>query len=106
MQKHVATFTKKIRKKLGNRGGGTNISTWLIRGVIEMSTFVYEGGRGGQKSPKNCPRGLCMPPKKAFPQQKSKIWQQVHKILGMFRLTHQSKVHTIIHPVLNASQSN
>ena len=28
-----------------------------------MSTFVYEGGRGGQKSPKNCPRGLCMPPK-------------------------------------------
>ena len=26
-----------------------------------MSTFIYEGG-GGQKSPKNCPRGLCMPP--------------------------------------------
>ena len=28
-----------------------------------MSTFVYEGGRGGQKSPKNCPRGLCLTPK-------------------------------------------
>ena len=98
---------EKNRKKFMKKGWGvTKISTWLFRGVIEMSTFVYEGGRGVQKSPKNCPRGLCMPPKKAFPQQKSKIWQQVHKILGMFRLTHQSKVHTIIHPVLNASQSN
>ena len=27
-----------------------------------MSTFVYEGGGGGQKSPENRPRGLCMPP--------------------------------------------
>ena len=27
-----------------------------------MSTFVYEGREGGQKSPKNRPRGLCMTP--------------------------------------------
>ena len=26
--------------------------------------MVHEGGRGGQKSPKNCPHGLWMPPKK------------------------------------------
>ena len=24
------------------------MSTWLFRGVIKMSTFVHEGGRGGQ----------------------------------------------------------
>ena len=31
-----------------------------------MSTFVYEGGGGGQKSPKNRPRGLCMTPNHRF----------------------------------------
>ena len=24
------------------------MSTWLFRGVIKMSTFVHDGGRGGQ----------------------------------------------------------
>ena len=39
-----------------------------------MSTFVYEGGRGGQKSPKNRPRGLCMTPKhKCFKVLKSEL---------------------------------
>ena len=63
MQKHVTTFRKK-QKKIYEKGGGyKNIHVVIQGGVIEMSTFVYEGGRGDQKSPKNCPRGLCMPPK-------------------------------------------
>ena len=50
MQKHVATFTKKNKEKNCEKGGGvTKISTWLIRGVIKMSTFVYEGGGGVKK---------------------------------------------------------
>ena len=45
------------------RGGGSQkYPHSYLGGVIEMSMFVYEGGRGSQKSPKNRPRGLCMTP--------------------------------------------
>ena len=54
---------EKSRKKIMRRGGGVQkYPHGYLGGVIKMSTFVYEGGRGGQKSPKNCPRGLCMAP--------------------------------------------
>ena len=63
MQKHVATFTKKIRKKIVKKGGGvTKISTWLIRGVIKMSTFVYEGGGGGGKKVQKTVHVVCACP--------------------------------------------
>ena len=44
------------------RGGVQKYPHGYLGGVIEMSTFVYEGGGGGQKSPKNRPRGLFMTP--------------------------------------------
>ena len=56
-----------------------------------MSTFVYEGGRGGQKSPKNRPRGLCMPPKgnlekKIFSKPPKKIVRVPPKIPSKIKM--------------------
>ena len=54
---------EKNRKNFMKKGGGVQkYPRGYLGGVIEMSTFVYEGGRGGQKSPKNRPHGLCMTP--------------------------------------------
>ena len=56
-------FWKFAEKKFEKGGGSSKSLRSFYGGVIEMSTFVYKGGRGGQKSPKNCLRSLCMPPK-------------------------------------------
>ena len=49
----------KPRGQQGAEGGGSKISKKCPR---YRSKLVHIGGRGGQKSPKNCPSGLCMPP--------------------------------------------
>ena len=51
-------YRKKCFIKNFKRGGVSEKSTWLRRGVSQKSMLGPQGGRGGQKGLKNGPHGL------------------------------------------------
>ena len=46
----------------GGVTGGHELSAYLIGGVAEMRAICVQGGRGGQKRPKNCVHTISMAP--------------------------------------------